>query len=198
MIDTKAPTVLVVEDQDAVAELYRHCLADAYDVRVAGRGATALEMLDDEVDVVLLDRRMPGLSGDEVLATIRERGIDVRVALVTAVSPDFDVVDMDFDDYLVKPVRRSELLLTVDRLLRVAAYDAELREFYALATKRAVLEAEKAEVELSAETDYRGLLCAVDEARDRVDGIVDDLDPADYHALFRDLSPTLPGSRAAT
>lgn len=192
MSDTDAPTVLVVEDEVDVAEVYRHTLGEAYDVRVANRGAKALELLDSDVEVVLLDRRMPGLSGDEVLAEIRDRGIDVRVAVVTAVSPDFDVVGMAFDEYLVKPVSGATLRRVVDRLLRVAEYDAEVREFYALAAKRAVLEAEKADAALAAEEEYGGLVAELRAARNRVDGIVDDLDPADFHALFRDLSS--PGS----
>ncbi len=44
------------------------------------------------------------MSGDEVLDTIAERGIDPAVVMVTAVDPDFDIVEMPFDEYLTKPV----------------------------------------------------------------------------------------------
>jgi len=60
-------------------------------------------VIDETVDVVLLDRMMPGMSGQEVLAAIRERGLDCRVAMVTAVDADFDVIEMGFDEYLGKP-----------------------------------------------------------------------------------------------
>jgi len=101
------PLVLVVEDEPDLADLYAAWLGDEYRVRTAYGGQEALDELDeadDEVDAILLDRRMPGLSGDEVLAAVRERGIDCRVAMVTAVEPDFDILKMGFDDYLVKPV----------------------------------------------------------------------------------------------
>ncbi len=82
------PLVLVVEDEPDLADLYATWLRGEYRVRVAYGGREALEKLDDEVEVVLLDRRMPDLSGDEALKEIRERGFDCRVAMVTAVEPD--------------------------------------------------------------------------------------------------------------
>ncbi len=85
----------------------------SYDVRRAYEGHEALELLDGEVNIVLLDRRMPGLSGDEVLSELRRRELHSRVVMVTAVKPDFDIIDMGFDDYLVKPVSKDDLFTTV-------------------------------------------------------------------------------------
>ena len=89
MTDDELPLVLVVEDEPDLADLYATWLKIDYSVRTAYGGEEAVEQLDDEIDVVLLDRRMPGLSGDEVLTKIRERGIDCYVSMVTAVEPDF-------------------------------------------------------------------------------------------------------------
>ncbi|MFB6105679.1 MAG: response regulator, partial [Halobacteriaceae archaeon] len=61
------PTVVVVDDEEGIAEAYSYWLSDEYDVRTAQSGAGALETIDEDVDVVLLDRRMPDRSGDEVL-----------------------------------------------------------------------------------------------------------------------------------
>ncbi|MFB6163446.1 MAG: response regulator transcription factor, partial [Halococcoides sp.] len=83
-------SVLVVEDERSTAEAYARVLDDEYAVEVATTGEHALELLDESTDVVLLDRRMPGLSGAEVLAEIAERSVDCRVAMVTAVEPGFD------------------------------------------------------------------------------------------------------------
>jgi two-component system response regulator AdeR len=142
------PTVLVVEDESGLVELYREWLADDYELRTATDGETALELVDDDVDVALIDRQLPGVSGDEVLNTIRDHGYDCRTAMVTAVDPDFDVIDMAFDDYLSKPVSEAELCETVESLLALVTY-SELR--LELSTKRvrhSVLRGEKRRAEL--------------------------------------------------
>ncbi|WP_423750819.1 response regulator [Salinirarus marinus] len=73
-------TVLIVEDERALVDLFSNWLSDDFDVRTAYDGEQALAKIDDEVDVVLLDRRMPGLSGDDVLERVRERDIDATLA----------------------------------------------------------------------------------------------------------------------
>jgi CheY-like chemotaxis protein len=119
MADTEqgGATVLVVDDEPGLVDLYVAFLEPEYDVRTATNGDEALQACDETVDVVLLDQRMPDMSGDEVLAELRQRNFDVRVAMLTAVEPDQDIVDMSFDDYKTKPVERSDLLSLVDTLL---------------------------------------------------------------------------------
>jgi CheY-like chemotaxis protein len=73
------PVVLVVDDDEDLAETCEYWLeAGQYEARVANSGEEALKVVDETVDVVLLDRRMPTLSGDEVLAELRDRGFDMR------------------------------------------------------------------------------------------------------------------------
>ncbi|MFC6726594.1 response regulator, partial [Halobium palmae] len=134
-------TVLVVDDDPDIVDAYETHLRGEYEVRTATDGRAALSKLDGEVDVVLLDRRMPGLDGDDVLDRIGERDLSSRVAMVTGVEPDVDVVDMGFDDYLCKPVSRAELLDLVESLFDRAEYDEQLRRYFSLVSKRAVLEA---------------------------------------------------------
>ena len=70
---------------------------------------------------------VPVVSGNEVLAETEERGLPCRVAMVTAVDPDFDIIDMGCDDYLVKPIARADLLDVVDRLKEeIAALEDEV------------------------------------------------------------------------
>ena len=138
---TGGPSVLVVDDNRVIADTYAAFLADDYAVEAVYDGEAALAALDAAVEVVLLDRRMPGLSGDEVLAGIEERGLDCRVVMVTAVDPTGDIVDLPFDEYVVKPVGRAELVAVVDEMRRRATYDDTLRQFLALASKKATLEA---------------------------------------------------------
>jgi DNA-binding response OmpR family regulator len=76
-----------------------------------------MALADEDVDVALLDQWMPGLSGDEVLERLHERGHDCQVAMVTGVTPDLDLVDMPIDEYLTKPIRKETLEGTVRELL---------------------------------------------------------------------------------
>ncbi len=72
--NTTNQTVLVVDDEQGLADLYANWLEDRYTVHTSYNGTDALETLSQEIDVVLLDRRMPDMSGDEVLTEIRNRG----------------------------------------------------------------------------------------------------------------------------
>lgn len=187
MADGDRPTVLVVEDERPLLEVYGRWLEDSYEVLTAPSGSAALEQLDDRVAVALLDRRMPGMSGDEVLAEVRERVPDCKVAMVTAVEPDFDVIEMGFDAYLTKPVRRPELLNAVDRLLARTAFAELEREFYSLASRRAALESAKPEDELRDSEEYAELLDRIDRVRERIDETVADIDDDGFVAMVRDI-----------
>lgn len=137
------PRVLMVDDEKKVADAYALRLEGVADVTVAYGGREALEAIEEHTppDVVLLDRHMPGLSGDEVLDRLRERDVRTRVIMVTAIDPDLDVLDMPFDDYLSKPVEREDLRAAVDQQCQVLAYDL-LGEYFRLESTRAVLESE--------------------------------------------------------
>jgi two-component system response regulator AdeR len=185
------PLVLVVEDEPDLADLYAAWLGDEYRVRTAYGGQEALEELDavdDEVDAILLDRRMPGLSGDEVLSSVRERGIDCRVAMVTAVEPDFDILEMGFDDYLVKPVTSDTLKETVAGLLRRGEYDTEVQELFSLTSKKAMLETEKSATELADNDEYQRLTDRIEELRSRADESLEAVteDEDDFEKLFQE------------
>lgn len=132
MTDSNAPTVLVVDDEEAFAESAALWLEDDYDVQVATSGAEALETYDAAVDAVLLDRRMPGMTGDEVAERIDAAPGDAGVAIMSAVEPDFDVIGMPFDEYLRKPVAKADVREAAAKLIRRTEYPQELRELFAL------------------------------------------------------------------
>lgn len=182
--DTPAPTVLIVEDERPLADLYAVWLTETYSVRIANDGEAALERLTDDVAVVLLDRRMPRSSGDEVLEKIRERGYDCRVAMVSGIDPDFDIIEMEVDEYLTKPVSKSVLRETVDRLLERATCDRRLLEYFALESKRAALVAEKVHVDLDGHEEYGALTGKIAEELDRLDTLLAELDEGDFRALL--------------
>lgn len=165
-------TVLVVDDDVALVELYAEWLSDAYEVVTATDGETALALATEhDVDVALLDRRMPGTSGDEVLDAIRERGLDCRAAMVTGVDPDFDVVDIPFDDYLIKPVTGDDLERTVRALLALEEYATLQLELSSKRIRRSVLAREKNRYELAESEEYARLLTEIDDLERRVGDI---------------------------
>ena len=107
-------TVLVVDDEPDIARAYAKWLEDDHEVEVETSGQDALESVDDAVDVLLLDRRMPGMSGDDVLEKLGELDVNPRVVMVTAVEPEFEMVALPFDSYLMKPVSGAELKSAVE------------------------------------------------------------------------------------
>lgn len=186
MTTGETPTILVVDDDEAVADVYASQLSSTYRVLTAYDGEAALEKVTADVDVVLLDRRMHGLSGREVLEAIRDRDLDCGVIMVTAVDPGFDIVDMGFDDYLRKPVDRETLRECVDRLVRRSTYDARVQEYFATARKHALLAEQHDEV--AASPEFQALERDLQRLRDRVDDVTRSFDDDDYEVLFRRLS----------
>jgi DNA-binding response OmpR family regulator len=115
--------ILVVEDEpllaDTVAQGLRH---DAHAVDVAYDGGAALERIDvNDYDVVVLDRDLPVVHGDEVCRLICSNGRDTRVLMLTASAGIDDRVDglsLGADDYLPKPFAFRELSARVVALGR--------------------------------------------------------------------------------
>lgn len=175
-------TVLIVEDEVETADLYAEMLETEFDVMTAYGGEEGLAKLDESVDVVLLDRRMPELHGDELLEEIRRRNVDCRVVMVTAVDPDIDIIGLDFDDYLVKPVTPEELLDAVRRMIDRQAHDDTLREAFAIASKMATLESRMDVEELESSPKYADLQAEFDELR----SVFDEIDADD--SLYAELS----------
>ena len=176
------PTVLIVDDEQDVADLYAFRLDDQYTVRTAYNGKEALAQVDDEVDVVLLDRRMPGLTGDEVLREIRESNHECRVIMVTAIDPDVDIVDMEFDDYLCKPIGKETLIDAIEHQLTATSYGDIVQELFSATSKVGVLESEKSAEELASSEEYQRLKDRIEELRAQQNELIEELD--DFEAAF--------------
>ena len=178
-------TILVVDDERDIADLYTTWLQGEYEVRTAYGGEEALENVDEDVDIVFLDRQMPNHSGDEVLERMREQGLDCRVVMVTAVDPDFDIVSMAFDDYLTKPIMADDLNEAVERMRERDEYDQTLNEYFALTSKKATLEAEKTPSELQNNDEYQQMVERVEELESKADPMITKFE-GDYNSLFQE------------
>lgn len=115
--------ILVIEDEKKVAEAIRQGLeADSYTATVASTGEEGFFQLNTGTfDLVLLDLMLPGRDGIEILTTLRKRGFDTPVLILTARDSVEDRVlglDSGADDYLVKPFAFPELLARIRLLLR--------------------------------------------------------------------------------
>ncbi|MGZ0747958.1 response regulator transcription factor [Haloparvum sp. AD34] len=102
-------TVLVAEDDEAFRETIGRWSAvrDDWDVRTVPNGRSALEAADETVDVLVLDRRMPGLSGAELVQQLEDTSFDGDVLVVSAYEADDHLSERDVDGYVTKPVSRQ-------------------------------------------------------------------------------------------
>jgi len=119
------PRVLVVEDEPDIAALIAYQLTrEGFRVETAGNGPEALSAIDREIpDLVVLDRMLPGLSGDEVLARLKAdpATATLPVLVLTAKREQEDRIEgfeLGADDYLTKPFSPRELVLRARAILR--------------------------------------------------------------------------------
>lgn len=179
--------ILVVEDETELADLYSGWLSQKYTVRVAHDGPEALEKFDEDVEVVLLDRQMPGMDGDAVLPILRDRDTDCQVAMVTAVEPDVDVVDMGFDAYITKPIRKDEIFELVDHLLHRRVYDDNVRELFAAISKQIAIENQHDPEELADDQQYQYLLAKIEKLQGETSDLAQQFDDEDFKTALASL-----------
>ncbi|GLX99196.1 transcriptional regulatory protein CutR [Herbidospora sp. NBRC 101105] len=121
----KAMRILVAEDEHVLADLIAEGLRDqAMAVDVAYDGAAALERLSvNEYDVLVLDRDLPQVHGDDICRELAQRGEAVRILMLTAsgaVHERISGLNLGADDYLAKPFAFDELVARVCALARRA------------------------------------------------------------------------------
>lgn len=123
-------TVLVVDDEEGVRVSVRAILEGMCDVVEAENGAEAFEVLRTrDVDVVMLDQRMPGDKGIDLLPRVKALDATIVVVLVTAVRDVRTAVEamrLGAYDYLVKPFDVDDIMLLVQRALEKRALEREV------------------------------------------------------------------------
>lgn len=150
--------ILVVEDEPQVAQFIELELRyEGYQVTIAHDGISGLAAARElELDLILLDWMLPGLSGPEICRRLRDTGDKVPIVLLTAKDEVRDRVaglDAGADDYLVKPFSIEELLARVRaRLRRIEEEEKEHLEFADLTLNRKTREVYRGDrrVELTA------------------------------------------------
>jgi len=125
----KTKSILVIDDNDDIRGLLSLVLQkEGYEVLEAAGGSEALIKINEsKPDLILLDVMMPGLSGLEVLATIREskekKISEVPVIMITAKSTIDDIdaaIELGANSYIVKPFRPANLVEKVSEIFQAA------------------------------------------------------------------------------
>jgi CheY-like chemotaxis protein len=117
------PTILIAEDYDDNRELLRLLLTNAnYEVREARNGHECLELAcANPPDLVMVDLSMPGLDGWEVFKALKANSLTAHIPCVAVTAhTDQDrkrALESGFSDFVPKPFRTEELLMTVARLV---------------------------------------------------------------------------------
>ena len=111
--------VLLVDDEQSFVEtMQKRLTVRQLDVRIAHSGAAALEELEeDSVDVVVLDVKMPGMDGIDVIRAIKEKHPMVEVILLTghaSIEVSLEGMALGAFDYLLKPVGIDELMYKIE------------------------------------------------------------------------------------
>jgi DNA-binding NtrC family response regulator len=132
--------ILLVEDDAAVRQTVSRILAASYEVEAVASAEEALSRFADvRPEVVLTDIRMPGMDGVELLSTLKSRGPDVDVLVMTAYEDMPTVARVMREgafDFLVKPLKKAELLGALERAFR----DRDTRELSRHSTERTAAE----------------------------------------------------------
>ena len=127
--------VLIVEDHQDIASLIQMHLADM-DCKVVhvADGLQGLKCAEQGAfDLIILDLMLPGMDGLEVCRRIRSQSHYTQILMLTSKSEELDRVlglEVGADDFLSKPVDRTELLIRIRSLLRIKQYHDELYEKY--------------------------------------------------------------------
>jgi DNA-binding response OmpR family regulator len=110
-------TILLVEDNDDLADLYRHYLADTYQVSVVQTGREAINQASPTFDLLIIDYKLPDLSGYEVRNRLRTSGLTMPVVMISGTDPGLISHDDAPAAWLTKPFYKEKLEQTVQSVL---------------------------------------------------------------------------------
>lgn len=182
MTGERGTLVLVVADSsDALAAA---TALDSYRVETARTAATALDLLDDRVDALVVEAFLPDRSGERLLEAVRERGVEVRAAVLAgpdaAPFPTFDV-------RVETPPTAEELAGAVDRLVSLRAYDAQVDRLYELARRQSQSGGAAPPI---GDGGFDAVNEGILDARSAADSALTDVRAEDHERLFVDEATT--------
>jgi DNA-binding NtrC family response regulator len=137
---TEKARILLVDDEPDIRASFRLLLADEHDILEAGDSDACLDILEREpIDLILLDQMLPGMSGLELLETLRKKWEEPRVIMVSGTTDSsvvFRAAQLGVDAFIRKTTNNAELLYTINKALeriqsrqKMARLESELEEY---------------------------------------------------------------------
>ena len=118
------PRLLLIEDDPQLGPIVAHVLDEVYEVRLVADGRDALALAtENRFDVMIVDRRLPGIDGVSIIENLRRAGDTTPMLILTALGTVQDKVrglDAGANDYLVKPFQFEELFARLRAIRRVS------------------------------------------------------------------------------
>lgn len=146
-------TILIVEDEVDILELLEYNLQkEGYEtIGFLDVNDTLYEIFEEEqIDLILMDRNLPGIEGTSFIKDIKKRGYDVPVIYVSAKDKDEDILegfDAQADDYITKPFKINELKARVKAVIKRTKKDSDVLKvrdiIYTRANKSFTIDDEK-------------------------------------------------------
>lgn len=115
--------ILIIDDEEKICEfIAAFLIKDGHSVSIANLGKEGVKKINNEnIDLIILDRMIPDISGDEICKTIKNKNINTPIIMITAKTEIDDRVEgfeLGCDDYICKPFSPKEMVVRVNAMLR--------------------------------------------------------------------------------
>lgn len=177
--------VLIAEDNSELAELFAMWLSPTYHVDTVCELAEATQKVNSSIDVVLIDRQISRYSEAQMLQKIRYDQYRMQSAMITAIEPDFNIAETEFDDYIVKPVSCRSLIEFISALITRGEYTELTNNLYQLSKKKALLEEQNSQRELRNSNEYEQIVNRLKSIQEHADMTVEEIN---HKKAFTELS----------
>jgi DNA-binding HxlR family transcriptional regulator len=137
--ETQRLSVLIIENEQMVATVLEEYFPGSYEVRSVQAGEEAIEEYTDDTDLLIVDRKLDGISGDEVAAQVKAEHERQLILCVSGVEPDNDIYELPYDDYMHKPIEEDKMKSRVELLFSRAELEATERAYLSLRSKQIAL-----------------------------------------------------------
>lgn len=165
-LDAVNPTVLVVDSDRRLTEMYSRWLEERYTVVRAHSDEELDRRCKEEIDVMLFAEGVPGTDPERILAAVRP---ECRTIMLVEERTDFDVLEIGCDELLRKPVVSERLREAVEEQLTRQGESDPQREFGSLGAKQSFLESIHPSETLAANDDYRELCSRLETLEAQLD-----------------------------